>query len=187
MVTRKEWKRKNCTYCRLLDVQSSTDKKLATTQDHQTLQYADKKQYCCFWDECRKGFNFCWKSKAIVEANAIPQKIHFWDGATHERAYFHAFQRNGLIGYTCVGPQKLRWARAPRSLSLSLRLTHNEFFLFCKGKTTGRRERVSTSKRGIASFRTLKENFSATSFGVINEKRTFVLETDTSQNAMLQL
>jgi len=33
----------------LLDVQSSTDKKLATTQDRQTLQNSDKKQYCQYW------------------------------------------------------------------------------------------------------------------------------------------
>jgi len=30
----------------LLDVQSSTDEKLATTQDRQTQQNSDKKQYC---------------------------------------------------------------------------------------------------------------------------------------------
>jgi len=30
----------------LLNVQSSSDKKLATTQDRQTLQNSDEKQYC---------------------------------------------------------------------------------------------------------------------------------------------
>jgi len=35
-------------------------------------------------------------------------------------AYFHAFQTNGQIGHTCVGPQKLRWPRAPRSQNSSL-------------------------------------------------------------------
>jgi len=33
----------------LLDVQSSTDKKLATTQNRQTLQNSDEKQYCQHW------------------------------------------------------------------------------------------------------------------------------------------
>jgi len=32
-----------------LDVQSSTDKKLATTQDRQTLQNSGKMQYCQYW------------------------------------------------------------------------------------------------------------------------------------------
>ena len=33
----------------LIDVQFSTDKKLATTQDRQTLQNSDEKQYCQYW------------------------------------------------------------------------------------------------------------------------------------------
>jgi len=33
----------------LIYVQFSTDQKLATTQDHQTLQNSDKKQYCQYW------------------------------------------------------------------------------------------------------------------------------------------
>jgi len=36
------------------------------------------------------------------------------------RVYFHAFQTNGQIGHTCVGPQKPRWPRALRSLNPSL-------------------------------------------------------------------
>jgi len=32
-----------------LDVQFSTDKKLATTQDRQTLQNTVDKQYCQYW------------------------------------------------------------------------------------------------------------------------------------------
>jgi len=32
-----------------IDVQFSTDKKLATTQDRQTLQNSDEKQYCQYW------------------------------------------------------------------------------------------------------------------------------------------
>jgi len=33
----------------LIYVQFSTDKKLATTQDRQTLQNSDEKQYCQYW------------------------------------------------------------------------------------------------------------------------------------------
>jgi len=33
----------------LIDVQFSTDEKLATTQDRQTLQNSDEKQYCQYW------------------------------------------------------------------------------------------------------------------------------------------
>ena len=33
----------------LIDVKFSTDKKLATTQDRQTLQNYDEKQYCQYW------------------------------------------------------------------------------------------------------------------------------------------
>jgi len=33
----------------LIDVQLSTDKKLATVQDHQTLQNSDEKQYYQYW------------------------------------------------------------------------------------------------------------------------------------------
>jgi len=43
---KKQWKRKK-RY--LIDVQFSTDKKLATTQDHQTLQNSDEKQDCQYW------------------------------------------------------------------------------------------------------------------------------------------
>jgi len=46
VVTKKEWKRKK-RY--LIDVQFSTDKKLATTQDRQTLQNSDEKQDCQYW------------------------------------------------------------------------------------------------------------------------------------------
>jgi len=38
-------------------------------------------------------------------------------------AYFHAIQRNGQISHTSVGPQKLRWPRAPRSLNAYLHVT----------------------------------------------------------------
>jgi len=55
-----------------------------------------------------------------VEPKSTPQKIDF-EGALHTRgAYFHTFHANGQIGHTCVGPQKLRWPRAPRSLNPSL-------------------------------------------------------------------
>jgi len=33
----------------LIDVQFSTDRKTATTQDRQTLQNSDEKQYCRYW------------------------------------------------------------------------------------------------------------------------------------------
>jgi len=36
----------------VLDVQSSTDKKLTITQDRQTLQNSDEKQYCQYWILC---------------------------------------------------------------------------------------------------------------------------------------
>ena len=62
------------------------------------------------------------RSKAIVEPKSEPQKIDFWGRTTvHIRgAYFHAFETNGQIGHTCVGPQKLRWPRAPQYLNPSL-------------------------------------------------------------------
>jgi len=41
-------------------------------------------------------------------------------------ACFHSFQTNGQIGQTCVGPQKLRWPRAPRSLNPYLVIAYNE-------------------------------------------------------------
>jgi len=55
----------------------------------------------CSRKECRKGFNFCWKSKALVECRGRgSQSQHHKDrsleGALHIRgAYFHAFQTNG--------------------------------------------------------------------------------------------
>jgi len=42
-------------------------------------------------------------------------------------AYFHAFQKNGQIGHTCVWPQKLRWPRVPCPLNPSLVL----YYLKC--------------------------------------------------------
>jgi len=44
VVTKKEWKKRY-----LIDVQFSTDKKLATTQDRQTLQNSDENRYCQHW------------------------------------------------------------------------------------------------------------------------------------------
>jgi len=40
-------KKKKTVY--LIDVQFSIDKKIATTQDRQTLQNSDEKQYCRYW------------------------------------------------------------------------------------------------------------------------------------------
>ena len=55
-----------------------------------------------------------------MEPNSAQKKIDF-EGALHTRgAYFHAFHTNGQIDHTYVGPQKLRWPRAPRSLNPSL-------------------------------------------------------------------
>jgi len=55
-----------------------------------------------------------------VKPKSAPQKIDF-EGELHTRgAYFHAFHTNGQIGHTRVGPKKLRWPRAPRSLNPSL-------------------------------------------------------------------
>ena len=66
----------------------------------------------CCWEECRKGFNFCWRSKTIVEPKLAPQKIHIW-GVLHLRgAYFHTFKTSDQVGHTCVGSQKLRWPRS---------------------------------------------------------------------------
>jgi len=45
-VTKKECKRKKRN---LIDVQFFTDKKLATTQDRQTLQNSDEKQFGQYW------------------------------------------------------------------------------------------------------------------------------------------
>ena len=73
----------------------------------------------CSLVECRKGFNFCWTSKANVEPKLAQQKIDVWE-ARIRGAYVHAFQTNGQIGHTCLGPPKLRWPRGPRSLNPSL-------------------------------------------------------------------
>jgi len=35
-------------------------------------------------------------------------------------AYFHTFKTSSQIGHTWLGPQKLGWPRAPRSLNPSL-------------------------------------------------------------------
>jgi len=45
-VTTKEWKRKKRD---LIDVQFSTEKKLATTQDRQTPQNSNEKKSCQYW------------------------------------------------------------------------------------------------------------------------------------------
>jgi len=44
-ITEKEWKTKK----NFIDVKFSTDKEIATTQDHKTLQNFDEKQYCRYW------------------------------------------------------------------------------------------------------------------------------------------
>ena len=77
-------------------------------------------QSICFLEECRKGFNFCWTSKANGEPESAQQKKDFWEALHIRGAYLHAFQTNGQICHTCLGPPKLRWPRAPRSLNPSL-------------------------------------------------------------------
>jgi len=46
-------------------------------------------------------------------------------------AYVHAFQTNGQIGHTRLGPRKLRWTRAPRSLNPSLSPTPTTITIQC--------------------------------------------------------
>jgi len=44
-----------------------------------------------------------------------------FEGELHIReADFQAFQTNGHMSHTCVGPKKIKWHRAPRSLNPSL-------------------------------------------------------------------
>jgi len=63
-----------------------------------------------------------------MEPKSAPQKIEF-EAARHTRgAYFHVFHTNGQIAHTCVGPQKLRRPRAPRSLNPSLVATCSSIF-----------------------------------------------------------
>ena len=45
----------------------------------------------CSLEECRKGFNFCWRSKANVEPKSEPQKKDFWGGTTRKRGIFSCF------------------------------------------------------------------------------------------------
>jgi len=94
-----------------------------TSEPHERAINSKKKSQChLFFRCCRKGFNFCWRSKAIVEPKLAPQKIDFEEALHTRGACFHAFHTNGQIGHTCVGPrpQKLRWPRAPRFLNPSL-------------------------------------------------------------------
>jgi len=93
-----------------------------TSEPHESAINYKKRTHCyIFWENHWKVFSFCWRSKAIVEPKSESQKIYFCGGVTHKRAYFHAFQTNGQIAYTCVEPQKLRWPRAPRFLNPFLR------------------------------------------------------------------
>jgi len=87
---------------------SELQERAINSKKHQTA-------ICC-WEEWRKGFSFCWRSKAIVEPSRR-KKIKFWGVLDVRGAYFHAFKTSDQAGHTCVGPQKLRWPRAPRSLN----------------------------------------------------------------------
>jgi len=63
---------------------------------------------------------FCWRSKTIVEPKSAQPKIDFSGGTTHKRGTFTLLRQTAKIGHTCMGPQKLRGPRAPRSLNPSL-------------------------------------------------------------------
>jgi len=53
----------------LHDVQSSTNKKLATTEDRLTLQNSDEKQYCQYWMLCLVDTKYiARKQRLLVEA-----------------------------------------------------------------------------------------------------------------------
>ena len=45
----------------------------------------------CSSEECRKGFNFCWKSKAIAEPKSAAQKISFRGDTTDKRSILSRF------------------------------------------------------------------------------------------------
>ena len=60
------------------------------------------------------------RSKAIVEPKSEPQNIDFWGRTTHKRGILSRFPDKRSNRSHCVGPQKLRWPRAPHSLNRSL-------------------------------------------------------------------
>ena len=68
------------------------------------------------WEECRKGFIFCWTFKANVEPKLAQQKIEFWGGATHKRGEGSRFSDKRPNRSHLLEAPKLRWPRAPRSL-----------------------------------------------------------------------
>jgi len=68
-------------------------------------EFQEKISVIC-WEECRKGFNFCWRFKAIVEPKSAPQKIKFWGVIHVTGAYFHVFKTSDQIGHTAAwGPK----------------------------------------------------------------------------------
>ena len=63
-----------------------------TSQLHEKAINSKKNRIAiCCWEECRKGFYFCWRSKAIVEPKSAPQKIKFWGSTTCERDILSRF------------------------------------------------------------------------------------------------
>ena len=81
-----------------------------------------KRSHChLFWEECRKGFNLCWIYKEYIRQSQNQSRHHKrynFEGVLHIRgACFHGFRTSDQMGYTCVGPENIRWQRALRSLN----------------------------------------------------------------------
>ena len=51
----------------------------------------NSKKSICSLEEYRKGFNFCWRSKVIVEPKSAQQKIDFWADTTHNSGILSRF------------------------------------------------------------------------------------------------
>jgi len=64
-----------------------------TSELHESYKFQEKMAlaFLVCWEECRKDFNFCWRSKAIAEPKSAPQKIKLWGGATRKRGILSRF------------------------------------------------------------------------------------------------
>jgi len=62
-----------------------------TSELHERAINSRKRSHCHLFQRRSKGFNFCWRSKAIVEPKSAPQKINFWRGPTHKRGILSRF------------------------------------------------------------------------------------------------
>jgi len=59
---------------------------------HERAINSKKRSHCyLFLRKCRKVFNFCWRSKAIVEPQSAPQKTNFWGGTIYKRGILSRF------------------------------------------------------------------------------------------------